>query len=78
MKWRGLGQEMGCALPLPLSFSQVRSERPLFSSNPELDNLVRPWALPNTLLQESLLFHPLVAVGLIVGAERDHLTHILK
>uniref|UniRef100_A0A8C9DUH2 Meis homeobox 3 n=1 Tax=Prolemur simus TaxID=1328070 RepID=A0A8C9DUH2_PROSS len=40
----GLGTPLGGRLcPTGLSLpSQVRSERPLFSSNPELDNLVRP------------------------------------
>lgn len=56
--------------PRPLSSSQVRSERPLFSSNPELDNLVRPGPptmLPSLRGSPGL---PSIALGLVGGAER--------
>lgn len=55
----------GACPPWPLSSSQVRSERPLFSSNPELDNLVSPE--PPTVLPSVL---PSVASGLVGRAGR--------
>lgn len=46
----------GTTLPGLSSPSQIRSERPLFSSNPELDNLVRPRPSPYSLRSQPLSF----------------------
>lgn len=70
VKWRGAWAGDRMCPPLPLSFSQVRSERPLFSSNPELDNLVRPGPSPTPPPPRGSPVPPSVALGLIVGAER--------
>lgn len=53
--------------PWPFSSSQVRSERPLFSSNPELDNLVRPGppTIPSSAQGSPVL--PSIALGLVEG-----------
>lgn len=56
--------------PWPLSFSQVRSERPLFSSNPELDNLVRPGPSPTPSPPRGSPVPLSIALGLVVGAKR--------
>lgn len=57
--------------PWSLSSSQVRSERPLFSSNPELDNLVR--SLPSSqcsFLRRGLL-SPLHSPGVGYGSRQE-------
>lgn len=62
-RWEGHGTRP----PRTLSSSQVRSERPLFSSNPELDNLVRPAPSPMPLPPVP----PSKALGLVVATCRE-------